>query len=106
MVEGQARTPGGPGVQGAWAWQDQKDGAAALGGLAMALWSGAALAGALREVEPARAQRVYERAYRARLRWRRPACLLAAMALERPRVVRAVWPLMERRRGALRSIVQ
>jgi len=67
-------------------------------GIGLGLWSGSALASALREGDLRRAQRVYERAYRARLRWRRPACLLAAKVLERERLVGALWGVLERRR--------
>lgn len=84
-------------------------------GIGLALWSGAKLADVLGEgvhdadeqgammLRLERARRDYARAYRARLRWRRPACRLAAEALMRPRIVRAVWPMLERAwlRGAV-----
>jgi menaquinone-9 beta-reductase len=82
-------------------------------GIGLALWSGAKLADVLGDSmlgeapdmmsRLERARRDYARAYRARLRWRRPACRLAAEALMRPWIVRAVWPILERAwlRGAV-----
>lgn len=67
-------------------------------GIGLALWAGVTLGGALDPREGAsieRAQRDFAKAYRARLRVRRPACLLAARALMRPGVLRAAWPLLE-----------
>ena len=67
-------------------------------GIGMALWAGVTLGGALDPREVAsieRTRRDFAKAYRARLRVRRPACLLAARALMRPGVLRAAWPLLE-----------
>lgn len=71
-------------------------------GIGLALWSGVAAANALaahaahEPHNPARiadAQRTLARAYRARLRTRRPACRLAAAALTTPAVVEALFPI-------------
>jgi len=64
-------------------------------GIGLALWAGAALADAISQGPTlADAQHVYAGAYRRRLRLRRPACALAAQVLVRPRLVRALWPVL------------
>lgn|GEM_PF-529253 len=80
-------------------------------GIGLALWAGLAFTASLRSaagvVNPRaedvldertlrRARAAYHRAYRRRLRLRRPACRAAAWALERPRLTRAIWPLVMR----------
>lgn len=67
-------------------------------GIGLALWSGATLGESLDPRDAAslaRTRREFGRRYRARLRVRRPACLLAASALMRPSLLRAAWPLLE-----------
>lgn len=78
-------------------------------GIGMALWSGWTLASICASVgigsvmdEPGRAQHAFAAAYRSRLRFRRPACSIAAWALARPGLVGAAWPLLAVP-GALRS---
>lgn len=73
-------------------------------GIGLALWSAGVLADVLlpdRDHGPGRwsldlpdAQRAFARAYRARLRWRLPACAAAARVLMSPRLVRLAWPLL------------
>jgi flavin-dependent dehydrogenase len=73
-------------------------------GIGLALWSGthaarqiaAAVAkdGVLQAKAILEIQRLLARAYRERLRYRLPACGLAAGALVRPRLLGALWPLM------------
>ncbi len=64
-------------------------------GIGLALWSGRALAESLdAHADLAGARREFARRYRRRLRWRRPSCALAAAILERPRLVRAFWPVL------------
>lgn len=64
-------------------------------GIGLALWSGATHGATLELSDLARTQRVYARAYRARLRVRRPVCRAVGEALMRPRLMRAVWPALE-----------
>lgn len=67
-------------------------------GIGLALWSAERLAGLLAAgIEAPRlaaAQAAMERAYVARLRWRRPACRAAAELLMRPRLLAALWPVL------------
>lgn len=68
-------------------------------GIGLALWSGACLAQVLTRygVSPNglhAASKEFGRAYRARLRLRRPACRLAAEALVRPRLTNSLWPAL------------
>lgn len=63
-------------------------------GIGLALWAGLTLAERLDPDDPVRTQREFDRAYRRRLRVRRPACRLAAAALTRPALVRAVMPAL------------
>lgn len=69
-------------------------------GIGLALWSAAACCDLLGAHDPittetlAHAKREFARAYRARLRWRLPACRLGAAFLSRPLLVRAAWPLL------------
>ncbi|MGQ0627047.1 MAG: NAD(P)/FAD-dependent oxidoreductase [Phycisphaerales bacterium] len=71
-------------------------------GIGLALWSGVEVGRRLCEVrnasstELAGAERRLARAYRARLRWRRPACRIAAEVLMRPMLVRTLWPVLRR----------
>jgi len=63
-------------------------------GIGLALWSGATLA---RMLEPGDLRGTQERfagMYQQRLKWRKITCRAAAEVLMRPRVVRAVWPLV------------
>lgn len=60
-------------------------------GIGLALWAGATL-GAMLGNETA--QRQMARAYRSRLRARRPACRGAAAVVMRPWLVRALWPAL------------
>jgi flavin-dependent dehydrogenase len=69
-------------------------------GIGLALWSGATLGATLELSDPVRTQRVFARAYRARVRVRRPACRMAGEALMRPRLVRALWPALDAPGGA------
>jgi flavin-dependent dehydrogenase len=78
-------------------------------GIGLALWAGATLGEMLTEgaaggnaAELARAQRLFARAYRTRLRLRRPACRAAGEVLARPRVVRSVRRLVAARGLGLR----
>ncbi len=63
-------------------------------GIGLALWSGATLGRWLGGDDLTGMQARFARAYRARLRVRRPACRLAAAVLMRPGVVRGLWPLV------------
>lgn len=63
-------------------------------GIGLALWSGHSLARMLEPGDLRRTQERFARMYEQRLRWRRMACRAAAEMLMRPRVVRAVWPLV------------
>jgi len=63
-------------------------------GIGLALWSGATLAAVLAPDDLGATHRHFARAYRRRLRTRRPACRLAAEALMRPGLVRAMWPVL------------
>ncbi len=66
-------------------------------GIGLALWSGTTLADLLvSERSLAEVQREFAVLYRKRLRWRRPACRSAAWVLEKPRVMRALWPILSR----------
>jgi hypothetical protein len=69
-------------------------------GIGLALWAGATLGTTLELGDLAGAQRGFARLYRARLRVRRPACRIAAEAMMRPALMRAVWPLLETQVGA------
>lgn len=69
-------------------------------GIGLALWSARALADVLGDGDAsggalARAQAEFARRYRARLRTRLPACRLAAEALMRPAVARALRPTLD-----------
>lgn len=77
-------------------------------GIGVALWAGRALAGRLaptnlgddRSIEALRrANRRFRRDYRVELRLRRPTCRLAAWVLERPALVRRLWPALAWRAG-------
>jgi len=70
-------------------------------GIGLALWAGQTLAKLLDPGDPVRTQREFARAYRRRLRVRRPTCRLAAAALMRPVVVRAVAPALRWPRATL-----
>ncbi|MGP1345390.1 MAG: NAD(P)/FAD-dependent oxidoreductase [Phycisphaerales bacterium] len=72
-------------------------------GIGLALWSARTLSGLLMEIGGdglcdagalGGVERAYGRAYRRRLRWRRPACRGAAEVLMRPRVVDVLWPVL------------
>ncbi len=77
-------------------------------GIGLALWSGTRVAellgrwGGLRGHGSARLrpdsiqriQSIFAQDYRRRLRWRRPACRVAAETLMRPSLVRALWPTL------------
>jgi len=71
-------------------------------GIGLALWSGWRLSQGFSTDEALsltaerlqHVQHVFGRAYRSRLRLRRPACLLAARVLMRPAVVRTIWPVL------------
>lgn len=63
-------------------------------GIGMALWAGMMLARILNTNDLPATHAEFARLYRARLRWRRPACRLASMALVRPRLVGALLPLL------------
>ncbi|TVQ75381.1 MAG: FAD-dependent oxidoreductase [Phycisphaeraceae bacterium] len=63
-------------------------------GIGMALWAGMMLAQILNTNDLPATHADFARLYRARLRWRRPACRLASMALVRPRLVSAMMPLL------------
>ena len=63
-------------------------------GIGLALWAGQTLAKLLDPGDPVRTQRAFARAYRRRLRIRRPACRLAGAALMRPALVHAVMPAL------------
>jgi flavin-dependent dehydrogenase len=66
-------------------------------GIGMALWAGLTLADLLASHgldDLPRVERALARAYRSRLRVRRPACRIAAAALARPRLVRLARPLL------------
>lgn len=66
-------------------------------GIGLALWSGTTLADLLVSGRPLpEVQRAFAGLYRKRLRWRRPACRSAAWVLEKPRVMRALWPILSR----------
>jgi flavin-dependent dehydrogenase len=69
-------------------------------GIGLALWAGATLGAVLELEDLAGAQRRFAYQYRARLLVRRPACRLAAEAMMRPSLLRAVWPLLETPGGA------
>lgn len=64
-------------------------------GIGLGLWAGITAPGLLAERPLADARTELGRRYRARLRWRRPACRLGAWALTRPGVMRTLWPLLE-----------
>jgi flavin-dependent dehydrogenase len=74
-------------------------------GIGLALWSGMRLGTQLAEclarspdaapADLARLQQSFARAYRRRLRTRIPACRAAGAVLMRPRLVAALWPLVE-----------
>lgn len=70
-------------------------------GISNALWSGARLAQLLIEVPTLsdahlrQIQSRFAREYRGRLRMRGPVCRAAAAILERPRLVSALWPLVQ-----------
>ena len=82
-------------------------------GIGLALWSGAILSDALQQAVPSgsgvspaalvAAHRLLASAYSARVRWRRPACRLAAECLMRPWLTGALWPVLSigPARGAL-----
>ena len=70
-------------------------------GIGLAIWSGALLGRTLDPADPGACRRAFARAYRARLRLRRPACRLAAEVFMRPALVRALWPAIGRRPGAV-----
>lgn len=72
-------------------------------GIGLALWSGATLARMLQPGDLRGMQSRFAREYRGRLRWRRVACRAAAEVLMRPRVARAMWPVVSAQRlgGAL-----
>lgn len=76
-------------------------------GIGLALWSASTLAGMMaswREFKPdlcGITQYHMNQAYRRRLRTRSPACRIAAEALMRPWVVRALWPFLGSRSGLL-----
>lgn len=68
-------------------------------GIGMALWAGTTLAGLLGpgsadSATIAQVRRAFGAAYRARLRFRIPACRLAAEVLMRPRLAGLLWPLL------------
>jgi menaquinone-9 beta-reductase len=64
-------------------------------GIGLALWSGHTLAHTLRTTpDPSTAQRTFAKAYRQRLRVRRPACRAAAETLMRPTLVNLIWPAL------------
>jgi len=75
-------------------------------GIGLALWAGTRLVECLRrtledgnrnalQIENIiRAERAFASEYATRLRWRRPACRLAAEVFIRPALVRALWPLL------------
>lgn len=63
-------------------------------GIGLALWSGSTLGAMLGGDDAEGVQDRFARAYRARLRARRPACRVAAGVLMRPGLVRALWPLV------------
>jgi menaquinone-9 beta-reductase len=66
-------------------------------GIGLALWSGTTLADLLTTDRPLREiQREFAGLYRQRLRWRCPACRSAAWVLEKPKVMRALWPILSR----------
>jgi len=66
-------------------------------GIGLALWSGTTLADLFTTDRPlSEVHREFARAYRKRLRWRRPACRSAAWVLEKPKVMRALWPILSR----------
>lgn len=70
-------------------------------GIGLALWSGTTLADLLVSGRSLGAvQSEFARAYRTRLRWRRPACRAAAWVLEKPRVMGALWPVLSREERA------
>jgi 2-polyprenyl-6-methoxyphenol hydroxylase-like FAD-dependent oxidoreductase len=69
-------------------------------GIGLALWSGATLGATLDVSNLLRTQRVFARAYRARVRVRRPACRMAGEALMRPLLVRTLWPALDAPGGA------
>jgi len=64
-------------------------------GIGLGLWAGVTAAGLLAERPVLTAQAELGRRYRARVRWRRPACRFGAWALMRPGVMRAMWPVLE-----------
>lgn len=63
-------------------------------GIGLALWSGDLVARMLELDDLVRTQRSVRRAYQARVRWRIPACRVAAETLMRPSFVRTVWPML------------
>lgn len=69
-------------------------------GIGLALWSGATLGGMLEVSDLVRTQHVFASAYRARVRVRRPVCRAVGEALMRPRLMRAMWPMLEAPGGA------
>lgn len=70
-------------------------------GIGLALWSGTVLADLLLSGESLHGvQREFARVYRRRLRWRRPGCRSAAWVLEKPWMMRALWPVLSREERA------
>lgn len=66
-------------------------------GIGLALWSGTTLADLLVSGRPLpEVQRAFAGLYRQRIRCRRPACRSAAWVLEKPRVMKALWPILSR----------
>lgn len=64
-------------------------------GIGLALWSGAALGALLDPRDLVRSRREFARAYRARLRVRRPVCRAVGEVLMRPALLRVLWPVLE-----------
>lgn len=64
-------------------------------GIGLAFWSGLTLAGLLARHDALESvQREFATLYRARLRFRRPACRLAAEVFARPPLLRTLWPTL------------
>ncbi len=63
-------------------------------GIGLALWAGRRLAETIDFEDLGATHARFARMYRERVRWRRPACRLASIALVRPALVRTLMPLL------------